>query len=167
MKVDRFDIDVKIEGVLIEENRASCVMGHVEAIRENVVVNVVGRLLQGNDRPPSCDLFFEGILLPPSGSKVPVVDGGATLAVHLIGQVGFVIGNPSGSRLQILGRKPLWKNGSSSVVSILMNRPLLTILSSRAPIAATVSLGQPGFLNNVILYPVTTIPREQPHFWER
>ena len=35
-----------------------------------------------------------------------------------------------------------------------MNRPLLTTLSSRAPIIVTVSLGQPGFLNNVILYPV-------------
>ena len=34
MKVDRLDIDVGVEGVLIEENRATCVMGHVEAIRE-------------------------------------------------------------------------------------------------------------------------------------
>ena len=77
---------------------------------------------------------------------------GATFAVHFICQVGFVIGNPSGSRLEILGIKPLWKNGSSSVMSTLMNRPLLAILSSRAPITVTASLGQPGFLNNVILY---------------
>ena len=77
---------------------------------------------------------------------------GATFAVHFICQVGFVIGNPSGSRMEILGRKPLWKNGSSSVMSTLMNRPLLGILSSRAPITVTASLGQPGFLNNVILY---------------
>ena len=78
---------------------------------------------------------------------------GAAFAVRLLCQVGFVIGNPSGSRLEIVGRKPLWKNGSSSVMSILMNRPLLKILSSRAPITVTVSLGQPGFLNNVMLYP--------------
>ena len=76
----------------------------------------------------------------------------ATFAVHFICQFGFVIGNPSGSRLEILGRKPLWKNGSSSVMSTLMNRPLLAILSSRAPITVTASLGQPGFPNNVILY---------------
>ena len=31
------DIDVGVEGVLVEENRASCVMGHVEAIREKLV----------------------------------------------------------------------------------------------------------------------------------
>ena len=31
-----------VEGVLIEENRASCVMGHVEAIREKLVVNIFG-----------------------------------------------------------------------------------------------------------------------------
>ena len=73
----------------------------------------------------------------------------ATFAVHLLCQVGFVI-----AWLEILGRKPLWKNGSSSVMSILMNRPLLTTLSSRAPITVTASLEQPGFLNNVILYPV-------------
>ena len=47
-----------------------------------------------------------------------------------------------------------------SVMSIYMNRPLLTILSSRAPITVTASQGQPGSLNNVT-------PREQPHFWER
>ena len=77
---------------------------------------------------------------------------GATFAVHLICQVGFVIGNLSGSQLEILERKPLWKNGSSSVMRILMNKPLLTIMSSRAPITVTASLGQPRFLNNVMLY---------------
>ena len=49
MKVDGFDIDVGVESVLVEENRATCVMGHVEAIREKLVVNIFGRLLQGND----------------------------------------------------------------------------------------------------------------------
>ena len=33
-------------------------------------------------------------------------------------------------------------------------QPLLTTLSTRAPIPVTASLGQKGFLNNVILYPV-------------
>ena len=30
MKVDGLDIDVGAEGVLVEENRATCVMGHME-----------------------------------------------------------------------------------------------------------------------------------------
>ena len=53
MKVDGLDIDVGVEGALVE--------GHVEAIREKLVVNVVSRFLQGNDMPPSCNLLFEGI----------------------------------------------------------------------------------------------------------
>ena len=51
-----------------------CVMGHVEAIREELVVNIFGRLLQGDDMPPSCNSSFEGILFSPTGPWVPVVD---------------------------------------------------------------------------------------------
>ena len=54
-------------------------MGHVEAIREKLVVNVVGRLLQGNDMLPSCNLFLKGIFFSPSGSRVPVVDAESLL----------------------------------------------------------------------------------------
>ena len=50
-------------------------MGQVEAIRGKLVVNLDRRLLQGNDGPPSCNLFLERHhLLFPSGSRVPVVD---------------------------------------------------------------------------------------------
>ena len=79
MKVDRLDIDVGVEGVLVEENRATCVMGHVEAIREKLVVNIFGHLLQGNDMPPSCNVLFEGIFFSPTGSRVPVVDAESPL----------------------------------------------------------------------------------------
>ena len=54
-------------------------MGHVEAIREKLVINVVRRLLQGNDMPPSCNLWFEGIILSLTGSRVPVVDAESPL----------------------------------------------------------------------------------------
>ena len=83
MKVDGFNIYVGIEGVLIEENRTTCVMGHVEAIRENVMANVVRSLLQGNDMPSHRNLFFEGIIFSPTGSRVPVVD--AESPIHLSG----------------------------------------------------------------------------------
>ena len=79
MKVDGLDIDVGVEGVLVEENCTTCVMGHVEAIREKLVVNVVGPLLQGNDMPPSCNLFFKGTFFSPSRSRVPVVDAESPL----------------------------------------------------------------------------------------
>ena len=58
MKADGLDIDVGVEGVLVEENSTTCVMGHVEAIRDKLVVNVVRSHLQGNDMPRSCNLFL-------------------------------------------------------------------------------------------------------------
>ena len=69
MKVDGFDIDVGIEGVLIEEDRAACILGHVEAACKNC------RDQHPRTPPPnSRNLFFEGIFLHPSRSRVPVVD---------------------------------------------------------------------------------------------
>ena len=72
MKVDGLVIDVGVEGVLVEENRTACIMGLVEATCKNVVINIVG-----NDMPPSCNLFFEGIFLHKS--RVPVVDAESLL----------------------------------------------------------------------------------------
>ena len=43
------------------------------------MVNIFGRLLQGNDVPPSCNLLFEGIFFSPTGSRVPVVDAESPL----------------------------------------------------------------------------------------
>ena len=61
MKVHGLDINVGVKGVLVEENCTTCVMGHAEAIREKLVVNILGRLLQGNDMSLSCKLLFGGI----------------------------------------------------------------------------------------------------------
>ena len=77
MKVDGLDID-GVESVLTEENRATCIMGRVEAIREKLVVNIFGRLQQGRVMPPS-DILFEDIF-SPTGSGVPVV--GAESPLH-------------------------------------------------------------------------------------
>ena len=40
MKVDVLDVDVGVEGVLDEENRATCVMGHVEPTSKNVMIDI-------------------------------------------------------------------------------------------------------------------------------
>ena len=79
MKVDGLDIDVEIEGVLTEENRAACIVGHVEPTCKNVMINIFGRLLQGNDMPPPCNLFFDSIFFSPTGSRVPIVDAESPL----------------------------------------------------------------------------------------
>ena len=67
MKVDGFDVAVGVEGVLVEENRASSVMGHVEPTSKNVMVDILRCLLQGNDVPPACNLLLEGIFFSASG----------------------------------------------------------------------------------------------------
>ena len=72
MKGDRLDIFIGIESVIIEVNCTTYVMGHVEAMREMLVVNVVTRLLQGNHIAFSCNLSSEGIFFSPTGSTVPV-----------------------------------------------------------------------------------------------
>ena len=79
MKVDGFDIDVGVEVVLVEENRAACTMGHVEPTCKNVMIDTFGRFLQSNDMPHPCNLFFEGIFFSASGPRVPVVDAESLL----------------------------------------------------------------------------------------
>ena len=79
MKVDGLDVEISVEGVLVEEDCTTCAMGHMEAIRENLVVNVVRRFLQGNDMSPACNLLCEGIFFH-EWSRVPIVD--ATSPLH-------------------------------------------------------------------------------------
>ena len=80
MKGDGLDINVDVKNVLVEENRATCAMGRVETIREKLVVNEIGRLLQGSAMPPSWSVFLKGIFFSPSGSCVPIV--GADSPLH-------------------------------------------------------------------------------------
>ena len=49
-------------------------MGHVEPIREKLVVNILNRFLQGGDVPLACDLLLDAALSSTSGSWVPAVD---------------------------------------------------------------------------------------------
>ena len=67
MTVNGFDVDIGVEGVLVEENRASSVMGHVEPYSKNVMVDILRCFLQSDDVPPTCDLLFDGIFFSASG----------------------------------------------------------------------------------------------------
>ena len=49
MKEDRFDTDVRVESVLIEENRAARMVGHVKSFLKNIVISIVRCFLQGNN----------------------------------------------------------------------------------------------------------------------
>ena len=49
-------------------------MGHVELIREKLVVNIRSCFLQRDDMPLACDLLLEGIFFSALEPGVPVVD---------------------------------------------------------------------------------------------
>ena len=74
MKIDRFDVDVSVEGVLVEENRAARMVGHVKSFLKNIVINIVRCFLQGNNMSFPRNLFLECVFPPTSGPRVPVVD---------------------------------------------------------------------------------------------
>ena len=46
MKVNGFDVEIGVESVLVEENRASSVMGHVEPTSKNLMVDILRCLLE-------------------------------------------------------------------------------------------------------------------------
>ena len=87
MKVNGFDVDQGKEGVLVEENRASSVMGHVEPISKNVMIDILRCFLWRDDLPPACNLLLKGIFLSASGSFIPVVDAETLLHRRTIRQI--------------------------------------------------------------------------------
>ena len=67
VKVDGLDLDVRIESVLVEQNRTSSIVSHVEPVREELVVNILNRFLQSDDMPLPCNSSFNGV--PVVGAK--------------------------------------------------------------------------------------------------
>ena len=66
---DGFGLDVGKESVLIEQHRTPSIVSHVEPIREELVINVFDRFLQGGDVPLHCNLLFDGPFF--SSPRVP------------------------------------------------------------------------------------------------
>ena len=69
MKVDRFDVGVRVEGVLVED-----IVGHVKSFLKNIVIDKVRCFLQGINMPYPRNLFLQCVFPPTSGPRVPVVD---------------------------------------------------------------------------------------------
>ena len=67
MKENGLDIDVGADCVLVEENRATCVVGHVEAVREKLAVNIFGSIFVGYEMPPSCNVSRRHLLFSRRG----------------------------------------------------------------------------------------------------
>ena len=74
VKVNRFDADVKIEGVLDEESRTARKMGHAKSFMKDFVFDIFRSFLKCNEVPLSCNLFLESTFPTSSGPRVPVVN---------------------------------------------------------------------------------------------
>ena len=79
MKVDRLNTDVRVEGVLVEENCAARKVGHVKSLMKNFVFEILRSLLQSDDVSFSRNLLLKGVFLSTSGPRIPVVDAESLL----------------------------------------------------------------------------------------
>ncbi len=73
MEVNCLDFDIRVEGVFVEENSVSSVVGHVEPIRDKFMVNIINCFLQCDDVPLACGLLLKSIFFSTSRSWIPVV----------------------------------------------------------------------------------------------
>ena len=73
VKIDGFDADVRVEVVLVEENRTAHKVGHMKSFLKNIMFDIIRGFLQGNNMPFHRNLFLESVFLSMPGPKVPVV----------------------------------------------------------------------------------------------
>ena len=74
MKVDLFDTNVRVECVLVGENRKARKVGHVKSFLKNIVFDTIRCLWQRSNVPLPRNLFLKSVFLSTPGTKVPVVD---------------------------------------------------------------------------------------------
>ena len=74
MEVNRSNLDVRMKGILVEQNRTSSMVCHVETICEELVIKVSSCFLQGDDVPLPRNVFFDRSFFSASRSWVPIVD---------------------------------------------------------------------------------------------
>ena len=86
MNVDRFNTDVRVESVLVEENCAAREVGHMKPLMKNIVCDILRSFLQSNDMPFSGNLFLDSIFRSTSGSWIPVVNDESPLRWPLRGK---------------------------------------------------------------------------------
>ena len=62
-----FDADIRIEGVLVEENRTARKVGHVKSFLKNIVFDIIRCFLQGDKMTFLHNLFLKCVFFPRRG----------------------------------------------------------------------------------------------------
>ena len=79
MEVNGSSLDVLMKSVLVEQNRTSSIMCHMETICQELVVQIFNGFLQGDDVPLRRNVLFDSSFF--SRSWVPIVDAEAFSAL--------------------------------------------------------------------------------------
>ena len=74
---------------MVEKHRATSVVSNMEPVCEEFMVNVVMRLLQGDNVPLSCNLFFNRAFFSTSRTWILVVFAQPLLNGRAVGHVGI------------------------------------------------------------------------------
>ena len=72
MKVSGRDLAVRQESILVEQDHTTSIVFHVEAIRQELVLEVFNCFLQGNDVPLSRNMFFDSSCFSTSRPWIPI-----------------------------------------------------------------------------------------------
>ena len=73
MKVHKFDVHIGAQSVLVKENRSSSVVGQLEPICHNIMVDILNCFLQCDDMPLAGDLLLNSDFSSTSVSWCPSV----------------------------------------------------------------------------------------------
>ena len=87
-------VHVHVEGVLVEKNRACTLMGHVEPINKNVMIDILRCFMLRDEVPPACDLLLKSVFLSTSRSWIPVADAETLLHMRTFRHVFCRSGMP-------------------------------------------------------------------------
>ena len=66
--------DIREDGVFAEQHCTPSVVGHVEAVREKLVVDILNRFLLSDNVPFPCNFLLDSTLFSTPRSWIPVVD---------------------------------------------------------------------------------------------
>ena len=87
MKVNGRDLHVRKESNLVEQDRTTSIVCHVEAIRQELVLEVLNCFLEGNDVPLLRIVLFDCSSFSTSKSWVPIKGTEPSLFGQPVGHV--------------------------------------------------------------------------------
>ena len=90
MEVNGLDFDVRVKGVLFEQDSTASAVGNVQVIREALVLEVLVRLLERNHVPCLRNVLFIGTFSASSRSRIPTQDSEANHNLESVATISTI-----------------------------------------------------------------------------